>query len=357
MNNEDTPIEEIKAFERSGLPKDEVLALLRARLMEEGQRKLKDEYAAPIRGIKTGLDEAFIVNRTIRDALIAADSKSDELLKPFSSAVSIDRWSAVIPAEWIIHTVPGAVNIDDYPAIRQYLEKHREKLEQRGGDSRWFELSQAAQFDQNQVVDMKVVFRGQSDWPGFMLEKQGTYYCDAGFHIPNGDYYLTGLLNSRLFWFLLGSMSSVGSDGVVSLQPEHFGQLPFPIPELDDIAHIGSFSDFCHNTVLERSEFQIYMLEEIAKHIAPSGKVSELSAEMGRWYILDARSMSEESKRHFGKDIAQDKMQMWDEFLQSGKYELNQLNSEIARAERRLDLLVYKMFGLNEEEIECIDKV
>jgi len=357
MTNEDTLIEEIKAFERSGLPKEEVLALLRARLMQEGQRKLKDEYAAPIRGIRTGLDEAFIVNRATRDALIAADSKSEELLKPFANSAGIDRWNSVITAEWIIHTVPGTVNIDDYPAISQYLEKYREKLEKRGGDRKWFELSQAAQLDQNQVVDMKVVFRGQSDWPGFMLEKQGAYYCDAGFHIPNGDYYLTGLLNSRLFWFLLSSMSSVGSDGVVSLQSEHFEQLPFPIPEIDDIAHIGSFSDFCHNTVEERNGFQTYMLEEIAKHLAPGGKVSELSLEMSRWHILDARSMSDESKRHFGKDIAQDKIEMWDEFLQSGKYELNRLNSEIARAERRLDLLVYKMFGLNEEEIEYVDKI
>lgn len=354
---EDTPVEESKPFERSGLPREEVLTLLRTRLMQDGQRKLKDEYRSPVRGIGTGLDEAFIVDRATRDALIAADPASEQLLKPFARAASIDRWGAAIPAEWIIHTIPGSVNIDDYPVIRQHLEKHREQLEKRRGDRQWFELLQAEPPEKNQVVDMKVVFRERSDWPGFLLERNGAFYCDAGFYIPNGDYYLAGLLNSKLFWFLLGGMSGIGAGGVVSLQPEHFEQLPFPMPGIDDKAMIGSFSDYCHRTFEERSEFQIYMCEEIAKHLAPGGTVSELSTVMCKWHILDAQSMSDEAKQHFGKEIAPDKLQMWDEFLQSAKYELNRLNYEITRTERGLDLVVYQMFGLNEEEIEHLDKV
>ena len=357
INTEDTPTEESKPFVRSGLPQQEVLALLRARLLQEGQRKLKDEYRLPVQGIRTGLDAAFIVDRAKREALIAADPKSEQLLKPFARSASIDRWGAENPSEWIIHTERGTVSIDDYPVIRQHLEQYREQLEKRSGDHLWFELSQAEAGDKNQVVDMQVVFRGKSDWPGFTLERNGTLYCDAGFYIPNGDYYLTGLLNSRLFWFLLGSMSSVDADGVVRLQPEHFEQLPFPIPEMDDKAVIGAHSDFCHRTAEERSEFQAYMCEEIARHIAPGGTVQELSPEMNRWYILDAKSMSDESKRHFGKEIAQEKMQMWDDFLQSGKDELNWLSSEIARVERQLDMVVYQMFGVNEEEIEYLDKI
>jgi hypothetical protein len=354
---EDTPTEEIKPFVRSGLPREEVLALLRARLLQEGQRKLGDEYRPPILGIRTGLDAAFIVDRAKRDALIASDPKSEQLLKPFARAASIDRWGSEYPAEWIIHTIPGTVNIDDYPAIRQHLELHKDQLEKRSGDSLWFELSQAAKDDQNQVVDMKVVFRVQSDWPGFTLERNGILCCDAGFHIPNGDYYLAGLLNSKLFWFLLGGMSPAGADGVVNLQSEHFKELPFPVPDVDDKAFIGSFSDFCHRTAKERSEFQAYMCEEIAKNLKPGGTAPELSPEMNRWYILDAQSMSDESKRHFGKEIEQDKMQMWDDFLQSGKDELNWLSSEIVRVERQLDMVVYRMFGLNEEEIEYLDQI
>ena len=357
ITTEDTPTEEIKPFVRSGLPREEVLALLSARLLQEGQPKLSDEYRSPLQGIRTGLDAAFIVDRAKRDALIAADPTSEQLLKPFAKASSIDRWGSENSTEWVIHTVPGTVNIDDYPAIRQHLELHRAELEKRSGDSLWFELSQAEMDDKNQVVDMKIVFRGQSDWPGFMLERNGVLCCDGGYHIPNGDYYLAGLLNSKLFWFLLGSMSSVGADSVVILRPEYFEQLPFPMPHIDDKAMIGSFSDYLHRTFEERNEFNVYMREEIAKHIAPGGTVSELSSGMRRWHILNAQSMSEESKQHFGQEIAPEKMQMWDDFLQSAKYELNRLNYEITRTERGLDLVVYQMFGLNEEEIEYLDQV
>ena len=59
------------------------LARLRGKLTH-GHPTLKDTYGSPCRGVVTGLNEAFIAwNRATRDALIAADPKSAELLKPF----------------------------------------------------------------------------------------------------------------------------------------------------------------------------------------------------------------------------------------------------------------------------------
>lgn len=354
---EETPMEESAPFVRSGLPREEVLALLRARLMQDTERKLKDVYGTPIRGIKTGLDEAFIVDRATRDALIAADPKSEELLKPFARASSLDRWYGEVPTQWIIHTVPGTVNIDDYPAIRQHLEKYREQLEKRGGDSQWFELAQAEQpGNGKQVVDMKISFRSRSNWAGFTLERQGVLFCDESMHIPNGDYYLAGLLNSRLFWHLLTDISPPDAAGVVNLSPSHFENLPFPLPEAEDLGFVGGYAHYCLEKSAERNEFHQHICFEIAKHLAPGGKVAELSADMMQWYMHDASSLSAEAKRHFGKEIAPDMLRAWDDLLLASKDEWSNLNFEIMRTERLLDMAVYRIFGLNEEEIEHLDK-
>jgi adenine-specific DNA-methyltransferase len=43
-------------------------------------------------GIKTGLNEAFVINETTRTRLIAEDARSAELIKPFLAGRDIKRY-------------------------------------------------------------------------------------------------------------------------------------------------------------------------------------------------------------------------------------------------------------------------
>ncbi|MHB8679884.1 MAG: Eco57I restriction-modification methylase domain-containing protein, partial [Rudaea sp.] len=58
------------------------LAALRRKLCA-GHPTLKNVYGSPLYGIKTGLNEAFVVDRATRDDLIRRDPRSADLLKPF----------------------------------------------------------------------------------------------------------------------------------------------------------------------------------------------------------------------------------------------------------------------------------
>jgi len=111
-------------------------------------------------GIKTGLNDAFVIDAATREALISADPKSEELIKPWLRGRDIKKWKADWAGLYVIFTRHG-VEIDKYPVIKKYLEKYREDLEpkntanaKRGrkpGPYKWYEIQ-----DNIVIVNLKM---------------------------------------------------------------------------------------------------------------------------------------------------------------------------------------------------------
>ena len=95
---------------------------------------LKDWNISINYGIKTGCNEAFIIDGETKDVLIAQDPKSAEIIRPILRGRDIKRYSYDFADKWLIATFPSKhYNIDDYPAIKNYLLSFgKEKLEQSG---------------------------------------------------------------------------------------------------------------------------------------------------------------------------------------------------------------------------------
>lgn len=55
----------------------------------------------PLYGVKTGFNEAFVIDTATRNALVADDARSSDLIRPFLRGQDIDRW---LP-EWAGHRV------------------------------------------------------------------------------------------------------------------------------------------------------------------------------------------------------------------------------------------------------------
>ncbi len=83
---------------------------------------LKDWDISIYRGILTGYNAAFIVNRETRESLVSADPKSAELLKPILRGRDIARYRANWADYYLISTFPAlGLDIDEYPAIKRHL--------------------------------------------------------------------------------------------------------------------------------------------------------------------------------------------------------------------------------------------
>ncbi len=115
----------------------DALARLRAKIAT-GRKTLGEVYGPPLYGIKTGLNEAFVIDRATRDALVAADPKSDELLKPFLRGENIKRWRVESEDLFLINTPKGKVDIEAYPAVHNWLSPFRDRLEKRATQQKWW---------------------------------------------------------------------------------------------------------------------------------------------------------------------------------------------------------------------------
>ena len=136
---------------------DDGLAKLRGKIAE-GRKTLGEVYGAPLRGIVTGLNDAFIINTPTRDGLVRADPKSAELLKPFLRGENIKRWRVEPAGLWLINTPKGKVDIEAYPAVRDWLLQFRPALEKRATKQEWWELQQAQLAYQQKFSASKLVY-------------------------------------------------------------------------------------------------------------------------------------------------------------------------------------------------------
>jgi hypothetical protein len=166
-------------------------------------------------GIKTGLNEAFIVDGATRQSLIRKDGRSAELIKPLLGGEDIRRYIFHETGLWLIFTRRG-VDIDKYPAIREHLAQWKEDLTpkkdksaKRGrkpGRYQWYEIQDDVAY--YQAFDgRKLIFPDIAKEPRFCLDEGGHYLANTAYAIGTNDPYLLGILNSRLFWFAISNLS------------------------------------------------------------------------------------------------------------------------------------------------------
>jgi type I restriction-modification system DNA methylase subunit len=147
-------------------------------------------------GIKTGLNEAFVINGPTRAALIAEDSKSTELIKPLATGKDIRKWTITDKDKWLIVT-PIGIDIQRYPAIFDYLQQWQSDLEKRGDKGKyWWELRACDYYDAFEKP--KIMFPDIAKDLRFSLDRTKLYGNNTMYFIPVDDLYLLGLLNSSI---------------------------------------------------------------------------------------------------------------------------------------------------------------
>lgn len=196
-------------------------------------------------GIKTGLNEAFIIDTATRDRLVAEDPKSAEILKPILRGRDIKRYSYEWAGEWLIATFPSLhLDIEEYPAVKNYLLNNFDirRLEQSGKkypklninarkltNNKWFEtqdtIAYYPEFEKEKIVWIELVDDGR-----FAFVEGGIYTKNTTFLMTHSrPKYLVGCLNSSLInWYFdtICASSGTGTNRWIKIYVE---QLPVPI--------------------------------------------------------------------------------------------------------------------------------
>lgn len=335
------------------------LAALRRKLTA-GHPTLKQVYGSPLYGIKTGLNEAFVVDRATRDDLIRGDPRSAELLKAFVVGDDLNKWRIEPSEQWLIYIPKNALNIDDYPAIRNYLSRFRNRperkrdLERRATRQEWFELQQGSVGDSGAFDDAKLIYPEISQGPKFSLDFSGAYLNKTVFSLPTGDWRLLGLLSSKLAWFFFLGESSALRGGSWRLLLQQIYLERFPVPSRIEDEQIAELARECQTAAEQRRDLQQAFQRRIPD-LAPGGIIDKLPGKLREWWRHDFAGFRREVKKAFRQDIPLTERSDWERYLDRECAKVLAFDAQIARLEADLDRAVYALFGLDDEEIALLE--
>ncbi len=191
-------------------------------------------------GIKTGYNEAFVIDAVTRERLIAEDAKSADVIKPFLAGKDIKRYLEPTSDKFLIFTKRGIL-IENYPAILNYLETFRNRLEpkpknwagsnwpgRKEGSYKWYEMQDAVDYFQ-EFEQPKILWPGITDVINcFAFDKNKYYGNDNNQLIVTEDLSVLGILNSAVSKWFLSLICDFVRGGFVRLKIIYVQQIPIP---------------------------------------------------------------------------------------------------------------------------------
>lgn len=219
---------------------DRRIARLREKIQAAGV-PLKEYCGSPLYGIKTGLNEAFVVEQATRDALVAADPGSIEILKPFLEGRDLKPWRAEWQGLWLLYTHHG-VNIRRYPAILEYLRQFKKKLEARATSAHheWYELQQPQFRYSAAFQERKILWRDISDRPTFSYDNSGFFIDCTIFALAGMEPVVLAALGSSIGWFFLLGICPQVRGGFLRLKSQYIELVPIPSASQEETALVAS---------------------------------------------------------------------------------------------------------------------
>lgn len=175
-------------------------------------------------GIKTGLNQAFVIDAETRDRLIAEEPKSEEVIKPFLAGRDVKRYQPLKTNSYLLY-IPWHFPLQDdpsiqgasqkaeiefknqYPAIYKHLQNFKRDLSTRnqtetGVRYEWYALQRFGSQYYKEFDQPKIIYPNILKKPEFTFDTNLHYANQKCFIIPLNDHFLLGILNSKLNHFL-----------------------------------------------------------------------------------------------------------------------------------------------------------
>ena len=190
-------------------------------------------------GIKTGFNDAFIINGEKRAELIAQDPKSAEIIRPILRGRDIKRYGYDFADLYLINTHNGVkekgikrIHIEDYPAVKAHLDLYYPQLEKRAdqGDTP-YNLRNCAYIED--FFKHKIIWKIIGNEIAFSIEKEGLMVNNACY-LLTGEHleYIVAFLNSKpIKWFSIQTNMNKTGVGDMQIGAQNIVIFPIPMPQ------------------------------------------------------------------------------------------------------------------------------
>jgi len=340
------------------------------KIKQMGQPLSALTHVKPYRGILTGFNDAFVIDKHTKENLIQNHQDCKSIIKPYLRGQGIDRWNLVPEEEWIIILKSSAnykwpwsdqaersesIFKESFPSIYKHFSPFINQLKKRSDQGKhWWELRACAyydDFDKPKITYQVIQFLSQ-----YSLDDLGRYGNDKTYFLPTNDLYLLGVLNTPLMWWhnwrFFGHMKDE------ALNPANFLMENLPIaPPTDEIR--------------EQTEPKVQRLIDLTKNNQQSCRdvldwmqsrfeIDKLGQKLERFANLSEDEFLTELRKRIPK-----KGKTTDPLGVAGQKEVKKLyndyalpmqtrNREILQLEHQVSDLVNQAYGLTPEDLDLM---
>ncbi|MDZ4819818.1 MAG: Eco57I restriction-modification methylase domain-containing protein [Planctomycetota bacterium] len=210
-------------------------------------------------GIKTGLNEAFVVDRETRDCLIAEHSSSADVLKPFLRGRDIKRWRVEFEDKYLIR-IESSENVEhpwsnksakqaekifaeSYPAIYEFVVAERKALIERSDQGKYFwELRSCAYW--KEFEQPKIIVPAITDTVNFAPDRLGYYSNNKStIFVPDSVSFTCAVTNSQVSAWYARQSFATKQGGFYDFEPRYSSQLVIPQAKVHQQATIEKIAE------------------------------------------------------------------------------------------------------------------
>lgn len=273
------------------------------------------------RGVLTGLNDAFIIDKEKYNELVKKDRKNKEILVPLLRGQDIRRYEINYKDLYLINTHNGykfndekipEIRIDDYPSIKEYLSEFEPALSKRGDKGKTpYNLRNCAYL--KDFSKEKIMYAEIAPGASFYYDGKGFFTNNTGFILIGEKLkYLLVLLNSKLLEFSFENYY-LGQKAAKSLRyfKVTISRIPIIVPTQEQEEYLTNLAD----KMLESKE-KLSKLNKLLE-LAVVDKNYEMQLEL--------------------------------------KEKIENLNEEILDTDYAIDSYVYDMYGITAEERALIE--
>ena len=240
-------------------------------ILSEIERSIKEKIEAvgpPLKdwdiqinyGIKTGFNDAFIIDSVKRNEILSAcqteeeRQRTAEIIRPILRGRDIKRYSYEWAELYIIATFPSRqYDIDNYPTLKEFLLSFGiERLEQTGKEyiidgeivkarkktsNRWFETQDSISY-WDEFSKPKIVWGNLNTRGSYAMAPENMFINAPACMIVPGSQYLLTMLNSKVADYYIRNLGVVRNGGFFEYKPMFVEQIPVPLPREEVVASI-----------------------------------------------------------------------------------------------------------------------
>ena len=220
-------------------------------------------------GIKTGCNEAFIIDTAKRDEILAncqtedERRRTEEIIRPILRGRDIKRYSYEWANLWLIYipwhfpyqfdnTIQGASEIAEaafkkqYPSVYSHMLQFKEPLSKRnkaetGIRYEWYAMQRWGANYWEDFSKPKLIYSEIVQEPQFFFDKAGQFYPEATTFIMVGEYleYLYDVLHSKIATYIFKTFYAGGGlgNGGYRYKKAFLELLPIPKPNADFVQY------------------------------------------------------------------------------------------------------------------------